>query len=149
MCNASLTGLILEPYDGHRQRLLGRQRHQLVRSCSVRTSEPHKLKNTRTSVSFSPLTRIHSLHRRLIVRVQRQRLARHAVHAPAVLDRHKVRVVLGHQRNRVRGVGAVEAGEAPASGLVRVIGRIVFAGRDNVGRGDADSEQDDGVLAAG
>jgi hypothetical protein len=55
-----------------------------------------------------PLTGIHALHRRLVVRVQRQRPARHAVHAPAVLDRHKVRVVPRHQRHGAVGVCAVE-----------------------------------------
>jgi hypothetical protein len=44
-----------------------------------------------------------SRHRRLVVRVQRQRSACHAVHAPAVLDGHKVRVVPRHERQGAVG----------------------------------------------
>jgi hypothetical protein len=62
-----------------------------------------------------PFTGIHVLHRRLVVRVQRQRPARHAVHAPAVLDGHKVRVVPRHERHRAGWDRAVELGEAPYS----------------------------------
>jgi hypothetical protein len=51
------------------------------------------------------------------------------VHAPAVLHRHRVRVVPGHERHRAARVKTVELGETPKSGLAGVIGRIVPAGQ--------------------
>ena len=117
-------------------------------SCAAASHTASQPQPQRTPCATA-LTRVYSLHRRLVVRVQRQRPASHAVHAPAVLHWHKVSVVPRHERPGVRRVRAEELGEAPAGWLAGVIGGIVFARRDDVRRRHAYREHDDGVLAAG
>ena len=120
---------------------------------------------TNVAQALRRLTCARSLHCRLIVRVQRQGRARHAVRAPAVPHWHKVRVVPAlhvtparggqggraprHERHGSAGVVAVELGKAPSLRLAGVMCGVISAGRDHVCGCDADGEQDDGILAAG
>ena len=88
-------------------------------SCAAASHTASQPQSQRTPCATA-LTRVHSRHRRLVVRVQWQRPASHAVHAPAVLHWHKMRIVPGHERHRVVGVGTVKAGEAPALGVAGI-----------------------------